>query len=65
MDNGSSGTSYTGTWYVSGGTQPYNGDSVWSRDGDTYTWALASQQPETYEVLMWWSGWSPERAIYR
>ena len=58
IDNGGSGTSSTGVWSVSGGTSPYGADSLWSRDGDTYTWQFTSQPAGTYEVYMWWSGWS-------
>ncbi|MBE0537184.1 MAG: PKD domain-containing protein, partial [Phycisphaerae bacterium] len=58
VDNGGAGTSYTGTWEVSGGTKPYGKDSVWARDGAKYKWAFSSQPAGTYEVLMWWSGWS-------
>jgi PKD repeat protein len=58
VDNGASGTSSTGTWEVSGGTNPYGSNSLWSRDGDTYTWRMSGQPAGTYEVAMWWSGWS-------
>ncbi|MDO8303719.1 MAG: hypothetical protein Q7T18_10800, partial [Sedimentisphaerales bacterium] len=58
IDNGAAGTSYTGTWLVSGAPSPYGADSVWSRNGDTYTWQMSAQPAGTYEVLMWWSPWS-------
>ena len=58
IDNGGSGTSSTGDWAESGGTSPYGADSLWSRNGDTYTWQFSSQPAGTYEVFMWWSGWS-------
>ena len=58
VDNGGIGTSFTGTWQVSGGSQPYGLDSLWSRDGATYTWRFESQPAGMYEVLMWWSGYS-------
>jgi len=61
IDNGGTGTSYTGTWPLSGGTSPYGASSLWSRNGTTYTFAMSGQSPGTYEVLMWWSGW-PSRA---
>ncbi|MDL2121666.1 MAG: hypothetical protein LWX51_00995, partial [Deltaproteobacteria bacterium] len=57
VDNGDPGTSYTGTWKVSGGSNPYGVDSLWARDGATYTWQFDSQASGTYEVLMWWSEW--------
>lgn len=57
IDDGDAGTSYTGTWSRSGGTLPYNGDSLWARNGATYTWQFDSEPAGTYEVLMWWSAW--------
>jgi PKD repeat protein len=58
IDNGNPGTSYTGSWGVSGGANPYGTDSVWSRNGDTYSWQMSSQPAGVYEVYMWWSGYS-------
>jgi len=58
IDNGATGTSYTGTWYASGGTDPYGASSLWSRNGTTYTFSMSGQAAGTYEVLMWWSGYS-------
>ena len=58
IDNGAPGTSFTGSWPVSGGTQPYGTNSVWSRNGTTYTWTMSGQPTGTYDVHMWWSGWS-------
>jgi hypothetical protein len=31
---------------------------LWSRNGDTYTWQFDSQPAGTYEVYMWWSGYT-------
>ena len=56
IDNGGPGTSYTGSWKVSGGAAPYGADSLWSRDGATYTWSFSGQPNGLYEVSMWWSG---------
>lgn len=56
IDNGQNGTSYTGTWYSSGGTTPYGTSSLWGRNGATYTWQFNSQPAGPYEVFMWWSG---------
>lgn len=61
IDNGDPGTSYTGTWEVSGGSNPYGADSVWSRDGDIYTWTFRPSVSGTYTLSMWWSGW-PSRS---
>ena len=57
-DNGDSGTSYTGIWQVSGGENPYGTDSLWSRDGATYTWHADLPQAGVYEVYMWWTNYS-------
>ena len=61
IDNGQAGTSFTGAWAVSGGTSPYGANSLWSRNGSTYTWSMSGQPSGTYEVFMWWSSW-PTRA---
>ncbi|HUV42283.1 MAG TPA: hypothetical protein VMW23_10895, partial [Sedimentisphaerales bacterium] len=61
VDNGDTNTSYTGTWSISSGTLAYGADSLWARDGATYTWRFDSQPAGTYEVLMWWSQW-PSRS---
>ena len=55
VDNGGPGTSYTGTWSVSGGLEPYGIDSYWAQNGATYTWLFDFQPSGTYEVLMWWT----------
>jgi uncharacterized repeat protein (TIGR02543 family) len=55
IDNGDTGTSYTGGWKASGGTEYYGTNSLWSRDGATYAWQMNSQAPGVYEVYMWWS----------
>ncbi|MBE0534933.1 MAG: right-handed parallel beta-helix repeat-containing protein [Phycisphaerae bacterium] len=61
IDNGDAATSYTGTWEVSGGSNPYGPDSVWSRDGSTYTWTFTPKVSGNYTVSMRWSGW-PSRS---
>ena len=58
VDNGEPGTSYAGTWRVSGGSEPYGDDSLWARNGATYNWQFDSQPSGVYEVLMWWSEWA-------
>jgi PKD repeat protein len=55
IDNGGSGTSYTGTWPISGGSSPYGTNSLYSRDGATYTWSAGALPAGNYEVLMWWT----------
>ncbi|MFC1676088.1 PKD domain-containing protein [Planctomycetota bacterium] len=58
IDNGQAGTSSTGTWSVSGGTTPYGADSLWGRDGSTYTWTFTPTVTGSHDVSMWWSGWA-------
>lgn len=55
IDNGQSGTSYTGSWGISDGPNPYGSNSLWARDGATYTWRFSSQPAGVYEVSMWWT----------
>ncbi len=43
IDNGGTGTSYTGTWSLSGATDPYGASSLWSRNGVTYTFSMSGQ----------------------
>jgi PKD repeat protein len=55
IDNGDPGTSYTGTWAISGGLYPYGANSLWSQNGTTYTWLADPLPAGNYEVLMWWA----------
>ncbi len=57
VDNGDPGTSFEGTWAVSGGSLPYGANSLWGRDGDTYTWTFTPEAEGWYNVFMCWSGW--------
>jgi len=58
VDNGDAGTSYTGTWTISGGTGAYGTDSLYGRDGSTYTWEFSLPSSGSYEVFMWWTEFS-------
>jgi uncharacterized repeat protein (TIGR02543 family) len=55
IDNNDPGTSYTGLWQASKGSQYYGINSLWARDGATYTWQMSKQPTGIYEVYMWWS----------
>jgi len=60
VDNGDPGTSYTGTWNASVGTDPYGlnpygKDSLWGRNGATYTWHADLPVTGVYDVYMWWT----------
>jgi hypothetical protein len=58
IDNGGPGTSYTGTWEVSGATGYYGVNSVFSRDGSTYKWSFTPTLSGSYQVSMWWTAYS-------
>jgi lysophospholipase L1-like esterase len=60
IDNGDSETSFTGSWSVSSGANPFNpqdaaANSLWSRDGTTYTWTFTPSISGTFDVSMWWT----------
>jgi hypothetical protein len=63
IDNGDPDTSFTGTWGVSSGADPWDPDdpsatSLWSRDGDTYTWTFTPTDSGYHDFSMWWTEWS-------
>ncbi|HBG28289.1 MAG TPA: hypothetical protein DDX75_14480 [Phycisphaerales bacterium] len=58
IDNGSDNCTYTGDWYVSGGTEAYGTDSYWSRNGATYTWRVTPAASANYEVFAWWTAYT-------
>ncbi len=58
IDNGGAGTSYTGSWGVSGAANPYGSSSLWSRDGATYSWSFTPSAGGNYEVSMWWTAYT-------
>jgi hypothetical protein len=61
IDNGHPGTSSTGVWDISGASDPYGSNSVWSRDGSQYTWGFTPSVSGNYDVSMWWTTW-PSRS---
>jgi PKD repeat protein len=61
IDNSDDRVSSTGLWYASGASGYYGADSVWSRDGATYTWSFIPEISGNYEVSMWWTTW-PSRS---
>ncbi len=54
-DNGDSCTSYTGTWRVSAGTDPYADNSYYGKTGATYSWNIPIPQTGDYDLHMWWT----------
>jgi hypothetical protein len=62
IDDGKAGTSSTGSWYKSGGTNPYGSTSLYAKAvGATYSYQ-AALTAGTYEILLWWSSW-PSRPL--
>jgi hypothetical protein len=55
IDNRDAATSRTGTWSVSNGSDPYQVDSVFGRDGSTFTWYFTPSQSGKYKTSMWWT----------
>jgi hypothetical protein len=58
IDNRDATTSKTGTWDLSGGANPYGADSVWSRNGATFTWNFTPSESGLYEISLWWTSYS-------
>jgi hypothetical protein len=51
------GTTSVGSWSSSGGTMPYGGSSLYSKQsGASYRYALNVPAPGSYRAWMWWSG---------
>jgi hypothetical protein len=61
VDNTSAATESTGTWQPSEATGFYGTDSVWGRDGATFTWVFTATQTGQFDVSMWWTTW-PSRS---
>jgi hypothetical protein len=57
IDNGTPGTSATGTWCASGASDFFGADSLYSCGGgaDTYRWTPTLAAGGTYDVYVWWS----------
>ncbi|MDA8166010.1 MAG: fibronectin type III domain-containing protein [Desulfobacteraceae bacterium] len=57
VDNGGAGTTASGTWKISGGSNPYGTNSLYSNAvGATYTFQKALSG--TTDVSMWWTTYS-------
>jgi hypothetical protein len=57
IDNGGTGTSSTGSWELSGGSNPYGGESLYSKDNNA-KYIYNSNLTGRYEVKLWWSSYS-------
>lgn len=53
LDNGDAGTSYTGTWNLSGGANPYGTNSVYADTDATYSFQKTIDG--NYTVSVWWT----------
>ena len=61
IDDGDRGTSFTGEWSASQGTNPYGRGSVFALDqAGTYRYAFSPEDGD-YEVFAWWTS-SPKRS---
>ena len=58
IDNNDPGTSYSGTWQISDGADPYGTNSLWGSGKAKYTWTFKPKTSGIYEVSMWWTEWS-------
>ena len=56
-DNGDAGASYTGTWKVSSGANPYGDRSLYSNEVNA-TYTFEAGLVGSYEVSLWWTYWS-------
>ncbi len=55
VDNDAPGTSSTGSWSSSSGSNPHGGSSLSARPEATYTWSFDGQPAGYYEVSLWWT----------
>jgi hypothetical protein len=48
-------TARTGKWLVSGAGNPYGRDSLYSKNGATFTWKFTPAKTGIHNVTMWWT----------
>lgn len=58
LDDGAPGTSFTGTWLVSGGTNPLGSQSLYAKTRATYTYRIELPAPGDYEISAWWTAFA-------
>jgi hypothetical protein len=62
LDNGQPGTSFNGTWKVSGGANPYGSNSLYAdANGASYTFSVDLATPGEYQVFARWTEYSNRR----
>ncbi len=57
IDNGDSGTTFTGSWTISSGANPYGANSLYANATATYTYT-ANSINGNYNISMWWTWWA-------
>ncbi len=57
IDNDDPGTSFTGTWLISGGANPYDTDSLYSKTAG-HTYSFEGTRLSTNAVFIWYTAWS-------
>ncbi len=58
IDNGASGTTFSGNWCASAGPSPFGGGSLYSCGtftSDTYRWRPTIPTTRAYDVYVWWT----------
>jgi len=55
IDNLDAATSWTGSWDVSGGPNPWAGQSVYNNGGSSFRWSLDILDAGNYQVYAWWT----------
>ncbi|WP_281560342.1 putative Ig domain-containing protein [Thalassomonas sp. RHCl1] len=55
IDNGDSGTSFTGNWLNSSGANPWGTGSLYNNAGSSYRWTPDITQANSYMVYAWWT----------
>lgn len=62
LDNDQSGTTFEGTWRISGGVEPYASNSLYaSVNGASYTFTLDLATPGEYQVFARWTEYPNRR----
>ena len=55
IDNLDANTSQTGTWLVSSGAAPWDGQSIYSNSDASFSWLPNIAAETTYQVFAWWT----------
>jgi hypothetical protein len=55
VDNNDENTATTGSWIISSGLNPWEGESMYSNSGSTFRWIPNVTVAGTYDVYAWWT----------